>query len=52
MKTVIIQKSATGRVSFKAEMPGHLSRKEIRKEIRKECRKWRVSLKGLTVEYR
>ena len=47
-KTVIIQKSATGRVSFKAAMPGHLSRKEIRME----WRKWRVSLKGLTVEYR
>lgn len=48
MKTVIIQKTATGRISFKAEMPGHLSRKEIRKE----CRKWRVSLKGLIVEFR
>lgn len=47
-KTVIIQKSATGRVSFKAEMPGHLTNKQIRKE----CRKWRVPLKGLIVEFR
>lgn len=47
MKTTIIQKTATGRVCFKAEMYGHLTRKEIRKE----CRKWRVQLKGLIVIY-
>ena len=47
-KTVIIQKSASGRITFRAEMPGHLTRKEIRKE----CRKWCVELKGLIVEFR
>lgn len=48
MKTVIIQKSATGRISFKAEIPGHLTNKQIRKE----CRKWRVPMKGLIIEFR
>lgn len=46
-KTTIIQHTATGKVAFKAEMPGHLSTKEIRKE----CRKWKVSTKGLTIKY-
>lgn len=47
MKTTIIQKSATGHICFKAEMPWRMTRKEIRKE----CRKWRVQLKGLIVIY-
>lgn len=46
-KTTIIQKTATGRICFKAEMPGKMTRKEIRKE----CRKWKVSLRGLIVQY-
>lgn len=46
-KTTIIQKTATGYVCFKAEMPEHLTRREVRKL----CRKWRVQLKGLIVQY-
>lgn len=46
-KTTIIQMTATGRIAFKAEMPGHLTRKQIRKE----CRKWRVPLKGIIVKF-
>lgn len=46
-KTIIIQKSASGHQAFRAETPGHMTRKEIRKE----CKKWKVSLKGLIVIY-
>lgn len=46
-KTTIIQYTDTGKVAFKAEMPNHLTPKQIRKE----CRKWKVPTKGLTIKY-
>lgn len=46
-KTTIIQYSASGRQTFKAEMPGKMSRRAIKKE----CRKWRVPTTNLTVIY-
>lgn len=46
-KTTLIHYSATGQVAFKAETPGHMTKKEIRRE----CRKWKVPLKGLIIKY-
>lgn len=46
-KTTIIQYSATGKVTFKAEMPGHLPRREVRKE----CRKWKADYKKCIIKY-
>lgn len=37
-KTTIVQYDEHGKVVFKAENPGH----QTRKEIRKECRKWKA----------
>lgn len=46
-KTTIIQYSATGKVTFKAEMPNHLTKREIRKE----CRKWKANYSKCKVIY-
>lgn len=46
-KTTIIQLSATGKITFKAEMPGKMTRKEIRKE----CRKWKADYNKCQIKY-
>lgn len=46
-KTTIIQYSATGKIMFKAEMPNHLTKREIRKE----CRKWKADFKKCIIKY-
>lgn len=46
-KTTIIQYSTTGKVIFKAEMPNHLTKREIRKE----CRKWKANYSKCKIIY-
>jgi hypothetical protein len=46
-KTTIIQYSATGKITFKAEMPGKMTRQEIRRE----CRKWKADYKKCQIKY-
>jgi hypothetical protein len=46
-KTTLIHYTATGRVCFRAEMPNHLTQKQIKTL----CRKWRVPIKGLIIKY-
>lgn len=46
-KTTIIQYSATGKITFKAEMPNHLTKREIRKE----CRKWKANYSKCKIIY-
>lgn len=47
-KTIIVLMTDTGRVSFRAELFGHLSRKEIRKE----CKKWCVDYSKAIVYFK
>lgn len=46
-KTTLLHLTPTGKVAFKAEMPGKMNKKQIRRE----CKKWCVPLKGLIVKY-
>jgi hypothetical protein len=46
-KTTIIQFDKNGKVLFKAETPGH----QTRKEIRKECKKWKADFKKCIIKY-
>jgi lysyl-tRNA synthetase class I len=46
-KTTIIQYDSAGRVVFKAETPGH----QTRKEIRKECKKWKADYSKCIIKY-
>lgn len=46
-KTTIIQYDKDGRIVFKAETPGH----QTRKEIRKECKKWKAYYSKCIIQY-
>lgn len=46
-KTTIVQYDDNGKVVFKAETPGH----QTRKECRKECRKWKADYSKCQIIY-
>lgn len=46
-KTTIIQYDKDGHIVFKAETPGH----QTRKEIRKECKKWEADYSKCKIIY-